>query len=162
LWGVSSPPFIAWIGQFPGEFCMETTSTARRIKAIFPPKMCVPRGHPGSAELGSAEPRWRLPDTTFISLAGRRALMLILGGSHPGKAVCFARWALESMCLPLIGWRCVSWPLGLTCFGMWAIQFSCSHRMLCNVLFPLFEHCFPPYADTVSCKQLFTKACGNG
>jgi hypothetical protein len=77
--------------------------------------------------------------------------MLILGDLHLGKMVHSARWALEYVCLPLIGWMCVSWPLGLICFGMWALQFSWLHRIICNVCFPLFEHGFPSFADMISC-----------
>jgi hypothetical protein len=41
---------------------------------------CVGRPSRFGPTFGSADPKWRLPSTAFIWLAGRWALMLILGG----------------------------------------------------------------------------------
>jgi hypothetical protein len=105
--------FYSLQGRFLPSPCMETLATALRKSRGYSSSKCIWTG----GHIGSVDPRWRLPSSTFLWLAIMWAQVVILGDSCLDAPVCSARWALESVCQPLIGQRCVSWTLGLICCG---------------------------------------------
>jgi hypothetical protein len=139
----SPPPYIAWIGWLLASLGMETLATAfGRARESSPPKLDATGTHPGLAEpVVRLIPRGHLSHClSSVTLScGSSCGYMVFGG----KFRRFSIWLVKGV-----------FSLGprLICFGMWALQFSCLHKMLWNILFPLFGHSFPLYVDTVSYK----------